>query len=253
MTNSIGMKFVLIPPGEFDMGSGPEEVQRLRSDFSAQKAPQRLIDRIPAETPQHRVRITGAFYMGVCEVTQAQYERVMGSNPSHFKRCGPDAPVEHVSWTDAAEFCQRLSKMDEEHAEYRMPTEAEREHACRAGTTTRFCFGDSRAHLVEYAWVVKNTRGQTEPVGQKKPNPFGLYDVYGNVHEWCRDWYAEDYYADSPRSDPPGPGEGTKRVFRGGTWASWELDCRSARRQGAEPGSQSFYRGFRVTCSPSGK
>jgi formylglycine-generating enzyme required for sulfatase activity len=135
-TNSIGMKFVLIPPGEFDMGPTQEEVNRLLSESRRPNLAQWHIDRLPDEAPRHRVRVTSAFYWDVCEVTQAQYERVMGSNPSRFKVSGPDAPADMVSWEDAIEFCRRLSGLVGEKAgEYRLPTEAEWEYACRGGTT----------------------------------------------------------------------------------------------------------------------
>jgi len=253
-TNSIGMKFVLIPPGEFDMGSTREEVDRLLSDARQQKLHPYYISLLPAQAPRHRVRITRAFYLGVCEVTQSQYERVVGSNPSKFKESGPDAPVEMVSWKDAAEFCRRLSGMVEENAaEYRLPTEAEWEYACRGGTTAAWCFGGQQADASDYAWCVGNARGKTHPVGQKKPNPFGLHDVYGNAWEWCQDWYAEDYYADSPPSDPSGATEGSYRVCRGGSGIYAARYCRSAYRSRNSPEIRSNYLGFRVARSPAGK
>jgi formylglycine-generating enzyme required for sulfatase activity len=253
-TNSIGMKLALIPPGEFDMGSTQEEVDRLLGEARQNNLPQYYIDRLPAEAPRHRARITRAFYLGVCEVTQAQYERVMGSNPSHFKESGPDAPVVNVSWDDAAEFCRRLSGMVEEKAaEYRLPTEAEWEYACRAGTTTRYHFGDDKAHLGAYAWWWNNSGRKTHPVGRKKSNSFGLHDVHGNALEWCQDRFAEDYYADSPPSDPSGAKEGSPQVVRGGSWNGLAGDCRSAFRYGGEPGRRFNGLGFRVARSPSGK
>jgi len=171
-TNSIGMRLVLIPPGEFQMGS-PAGDGVASSD----------------EKPHHNVRITKPFYLGVCEVTQEQYERVMAQNPSRFKG-DPQRPVGYVSWTGAAEFCRKLS--EKEGVTYRLPTEAEWEYACRAGTTTRYCFGDDEASLGEYAWYGSVGR---YPVGEKTPNAWGLCDMHGNVWEWCADWYDADYYA----------------------------------------------------------
>jgi len=254
MTNSIGMKFVLIPPGEFDMGSTQEEVDRLLSEAKQQKRSQWYLDRFPVEAPRHRVRITRAFYLGVCEVTQSQYERVMGSNPSHFIESGADAPVERVSWKDALEFCQRLSVLAEKKsAEYRLPTEAEWEYACRGGTTTRYYFGDGAAQLGEHAWWAKNSGRKTHLVGQKKPSPFGLHDVHGNVFEWCQDWYAEGYYADSPPSDPSGPRQGTLRVCRGGSHFSSAMDCRAAVRDKWDPPDRrNGGLGFRVALVAEG-
>jgi len=254
VTNSIGMKFVLIPPGEFDMGSTQEEVDGLLGEARQKNMPRWYIDLLPAQAPRHRVRITRAFYVGACEVTQQQYERVMGSNPSHFKASGPDAPVEHVSWEDAAEFCRRLSGMVKgKAAEYRLPTEAEWEYACRGGTTTAWCFGDQEADASDYAWWAKNSERKTHPVGQKKPNPFGLHDVHGNVFEWCQDWHAGDYYANSPPSDPSGATEGSFRVHRGGSLDYWSGGCRSAYRLWDTPSLRSASVGFRVARSPSGK
>ena len=177
-TNSIGMKLVLIPAGEFLMGS-PEGEGYL------------------VEHPQHRVRITKAFYLGTCEVTQEQYERVMGSNPSCFCKNGSGKdqvsgqdtgsfPVEMVSWEDAVEFCRRLSELPGEKSAgrvYRLPTEAEWEYACRAGSSGRYGFGDQERGLGEHGWFSDNSHGKTHPVGQKKPNAWGLYDVHGNVWE----------------------------------------------------------------------
>jgi formylglycine-generating enzyme required for sulfatase activity len=154
--NSISMKLVWIAPGEFKMGSNDGE------DF---------------EKPLHTVKITKGFYMGAFEVTQGQYQQVMGTNPSYFK--GANLPVEQVSWDDAVEFCKKLSQ--KEGKTYRLPTEAEWEYACRAGTTTKFSFGDDESQLGEYAWYGKNSGMKTHPVGKKKPNAWGLFDMHGNV------------------------------------------------------------------------
>jgi formylglycine-generating enzyme required for sulfatase activity len=189
MENSIGMRFVLIPPGEFDMGSTEEEVAKLLEEARATNQPDWYIERLPAEAPRHRVRITKPFYLGVFEVTQAQYEQVMGSNPSRFKE-DANCPVEQVSWDEASTFCRKLGELPEERSgqrAYRLPTEAEWEQACRCGTTTRWYSGDDEAGLKEIAWYNANAGGKTHPVGQKKPNAWGLYDMHGNVHQWCQD------------------------------------------------------------------
>lgn len=243
-TNSVGMKLVLIPPGEFKMGSTDDE--RASSSTSG-------------ERPSHRVRITRPFLLGACEVTQAEFRSLLGSNPSRFKR-GPNAkretteqdadrrPVESVSWALAAEFCQRLSALPGEQSAgrvYRLPREAEWEYACRAGSATRWSCDETK--LAEHAWFGR-PEGKPLPVGQKKPNPWGLYDVHGNVFEWCQDWFASDYYRQSPTDDPSGPTSGLERVIRGGSWWNNSADyCRSAARVGA-PLEGSEMIGFRVLC-----
>ena len=245
ITNSIGMKLKLIPAGEFMMGS-PE------SDSSASKD----------EKPQHKVRITKPFYLGLYEVTQAEYEKVMEFNPSNFSTGGAGAdrvsgrdtsscPVEEVCWEDAVEFCKRLSA--KEGKTYRLPSEAEWEYACRAGTTTKWYCGDKEDELGRVAWYRENSGRTTHPVGAKEANAWGLFDMHGNVWEWCADWYDSDYYAKSPPSDPPGPERGSSRVDRGGSWGGQAGLCRSAFRAGFVPGSRWSYLGFRVARSPSGK
>lgn len=225
VTNSIGMKLTLIPSGVFMMGSA-EPAEELRKVFGT--SPEwRLFQ---GERPQHKVRITKAFYLGIHEVTQRQYREVMGRDPSRFK--GDVRPVERVSWEDAALFCRRLSGMaDCEH--YRLPTEAEWEYACRAGTTTRYSCGNQLSP--ECAWFKKNSYSQTHPVGAKQPNAWGLYDMHGNVCEWCADWYDGNFYSRSPACDPKGPAAGSRRVMRGGCWLMSGGRCRSATRLSEEP------------------
>jgi formylglycine-generating enzyme required for sulfatase activity len=213
------MDMVLIQPGEFGMGSLQAE-----SGLHA------------AQRPQHRVRITKPFYMGVTEVTQGQWRAVMGKNPSYFE--GSDQlPVENVSWEDCQLFIARLNQMVAGGG-FRLPTEAEWEYACRAGTTTRFSFGDDEAELAQYAWYAGNSETRTHEVATKKPNPWELYDMHGNVRQWCQDWYAEDYYAMSPSDDPQGPparGDLPQRVVRGGSWIQFASNCRSVFRSSARP------------------
>jgi formylglycine-generating enzyme required for sulfatase activity len=204
----------------FEISSTEQEVERLRNQAKQRNLQQWYIDRLPSEAPRHRVRLTHAFYLGYCEVTQAQYEQVTGSNPSWFRESGADAPVEQVSWDDAAAYCQRLSALPAEKGAgrvYRLPTEAEWEYAARAGTTTVWSFGDDEAALSEHAWWGGNSGGKTHAVGQKRPNGFLLFDVHGNVWEWCADRFAADYDAKSPTNDPVGPESGWARGLRGGS------------------------------------
>ncbi|MFM7929249.1 MAG: formylglycine-generating enzyme family protein, partial [Pirellula sp.] len=180
--------------------------------------------------------ISKDYYLGVHEVTQAQYEKVMGANPSYFRGdiqgSRSNHPVEQVSWEDAVEFCKKLSDLHEEKAAgrvYRLPTEAEWEYACRAGSKTAYSFGESPKSLGDYAWFGSNSNNQTHPVGEKKANAWGLYDMHGNVWEWCRDRYGD--YPKGAVSDPTGPKKGSSRVSRGGSWYYEAAGCRSAYRR----------------------
>jgi formylglycine-generating enzyme required for sulfatase activity len=251
-TNSIGMKLALIPPGEFDMGSPKELIeQQLREPDGG------FMARLPGEGPRHRVRITQPYWLGVTEVTQEEYQRVMGGNPSKFQG-DTRRPVEHVSWNDAVQFCRRLSELPAEKGakrRYGLPTEAQWEHACRAGNPGPWSFSPPSGRLPaaleerllgEYGWFNANAEGQTHPVGQKRANVFGLYDMYGNVWEWCQDWYDKDYYAESPADDPTGPVGGSARASRGGSWFSPMGSCRSADRSNLVPGNWCDGLGLRV-------
>lgn len=236
LSNSLGMKFVLIRSGRFMEGS----------DISP-----RLIETqyggdekwYQDEYPQHEVSLTKSFYMQTTEVTQRQWVAVMGRNPSIFKNCGENCPVERVSWYEVREFIKRLNQK-EGTDKYRLPTEAEWEYGCRAGSTTAFCFGSDRKMLGEYAWFHDNSRDWSHPVGQKNPNILGLYDMHGNVWEWCQDWYS--IYPAEPVTDPKGPSSGTHRVSKGGSWRSASRFCRSAHRFGVDPGYRRYNRGFRL-------
>jgi formylglycine-generating enzyme required for sulfatase activity/serine/threonine protein kinase len=257
--NKTGMKMKLIRAGEFSMGS--------RND---------AIDAENDEKPLHRVRITKQFYMGACEVTQAQYEAVIGNNPSQFspKGGGKDRvaglptgtfPVENVSFFDAIQFCNKLSEKEGKKPfyqidgtdvrvpdwigqGYRLPTEAEWEYSCRANAATRtlFSFGDSLSELGAYAWFDANSDGRTHEVGQKRPNSLGLYDVHGNVWEWCWDWHLADFYNQPPTDDPTGPPLAGCRLFRGGSWNERPRDCRSSRRWAYPPNERGGNIGIRV-------
>ena len=225
-TNSLGMEFVLIPAGTFMMGSLSSEKGR------------------ESDEKQHRVTLTKSFYMQTTEVTHGQWKEIMGNNPSSFKNCGDDCPVDKVSWNDVQEFIRKLNQKEGIN-KYRLPTEAEWEYACRAGSTTRFCFGDSDSRLSEYAWYDDNSSKKTHPVGQKKPNIWGLFDMYGNVWEWCQDWKGN--YQSSDVTDPKGPSSGSSRVHRGGSWNDLARYCRSADRSLYSPGSRDFNLGFRLS------
>ncbi len=226
ITTESGIEMVRIPGGMFRMGS--EDGQ-------------------DDERPVHDVRVD-AFWMDRTEVTQAQYTKLIQPNPAHFK--GPNRPVEMIAWTSAALYCNKRSRAeglepcyDEETAAcnfdadgYRLPTEAEWEYACRAGSTTAFSFGDDPRELPRYAWFADNADKTTHPVARKKPNPWGLFDMHGNVAEWCNDVYADGYYKTSPKDNPRGPDEGEQCVLRGGAWNSSATACRSAYRVGENPG-----------------
>ncbi|RKY30134.1 MAG: formylglycine-generating enzyme family protein [Candidatus Omnitrophota bacterium] len=217
--NTIGMKFRLIPTGPFMMGSENGQTD---------------------ERPVHKVTITKTFYIGIYPVTQAEYEAIMGTNSSEFR--GNIIPVGLVTWYEAKEFCRRLS--EKEGRTYRLPTEAEWEYACRAGTTTEYYWGDSIDG--RYAWYNDNSARQIHPVGQKLPNAWGLYDMLGNVYEWCEDWYDRDYYSRSPRTDPAGPSWGLFRVLRGGSWSTYADYIRGGSRLSNDPSERYFNVGFRV-------
>ncbi len=276
VVSSIGMRLVRIPKGTFLMGSPADEK-----------------DRYDDEGPQHEVEITKDFHLGEKEVTQAQFKAVMGYNPSYFSSDGTggpgleykdgkpaegkdmitgsteDYPVENVSWDEAVEFCRKLTQRDRKEGKigrgqkYRLPTEAEWEYACRAGARSYrvFHFGDSLSSTqanfngeYPYGGAAKGPRlGRTCRVGSYKPNAWGLYDMHGNVWEWCADWHGSDYYAKSLPRDPTGPPEGSERVFRGGCWLLYGGNCRSANRDRSAPGERTQRYGFRVALVPSGE
>lgn len=204
-------------------------------------------DKEEVDAPPHEVTV-GPFLIDKNLVTQEQYQRVMGENPSRWK--GDKNPVESVRWSDAVRFCNKRSEAerlkpcydlaswtcDFAANGYRLPTEAEWEFACRAGSTTAYFFGDSPAKLGTYAWFDKNAGGRPRPVGQKQPNAWGLHDMCGNVWQWCNDFYQVDYYATAPKEDPRGPNAGDKKVVRGGAWRFGAETCRSGYRYNESPG-----------------
>jgi len=228
LKNSIGMEFIFIPSGSFTMGSstGNED-----------------------EKPPHEVKISEFFYLQTTQVTQGQWKEVMEDNPSHFKDCGADCPVENVSWVDAQRFIQKLNENEGTDRQH-LPTEAEWEYACRAGTTNVFSFGDDKRQLEEYVWFADNSQSKTHPSGTRKPNPWGLYDMHGNVYEWVEDDYHDNYknapddgssWVDDPR--------GTLRVIRGGSWFNDSQYCRSANRYSISPNLRLNFIGFRLARS----
>ena len=233
LNSGVKLEMVLIPAGEFMMGSTSSENGH-QTD----------------EAPRHRVRITRPFYLGKYKVTQEQWQAVMGYNPSDYK--GPRNPVEMVSWDDCQEFCKRLSQQrGDGHQVFRLPTEAQWEYACRAGGAKRFCFGDNEALLGQYAWRAVYDGQQhmvlaRHPVGEKKPNAWGLYDMHGDVSEWCQDWFDKDYYGVSPSEDPaaqtPGPSACSAVASRSG------LSSRAPR--GAAAGSPPTSKTTLVSASP---
>ncbi len=235
LPNGITLKMVSLPAGQFLMGS-PDSDPDARDN----------------EKPPHQVQVNG-FAIGKYSVTQAQYEAVMGKNPSHFKnnswlKNNLQNPVEQVSWNDAQAFCQKLSQITGKT--YRLPTEAEWEYACRAGTTTRYYFGDDASQLGDYAWYIANSQSKTHPVGQKKPNAWGLYDMSGNVWEWCEDDWHDNYIgAPTDGSAWINNNDNDYRIRRGGSWYYDPNNCRSAYRSNYNRrGLTDDDFGFRVVC-----
>lgn len=230
-----GVKMIQVPSGWFIMGDEQGDVD---------------------EKP-HKVYID-SFYMDKYLVTQEEYEKVMGENPSRWK--GRKNPVEQCRWSDAVKYCNARSRLEglqppynletwecKRNANgYRLPTEAEWEYACRAGTGTSYSFGDNPQKLRNYAWFKTNSGGRPRPVGQKLPNPWGLYDMHGNVWEWCNDFYKVDYYQESPEKNPKGPKTGDTKILRGGSWNSTADKCRSSYRYNEDPGYTDICFGYDI-------
>jgi formylglycine-generating enzyme required for sulfatase activity len=220
-----GMEFVYIRGGCFEMGD------TFGGGYQNEK-------------PVHEVCVDD-FYLGKYEVTQAQWEKVMGNNPSRFK--GRDNPVEQASWNDVQQFIERLNNQSDR--KYRLPTEVEWEYAARSGGKKEKYSGTSQEGVLgQYAWYGNNSGNQTHPVGEKRPNGLGLYDMAGNVWEWCADWYDGNYYKNSPKNNPVGPGNGQVRVLRSGSWVDDPRDVRAAFRTGGLPADRGNYSGFRLVA-----
>jgi len=226
ITNSIGMILVNIPSGSFVMGG--DEVTEQADEM---------------ERPRHRVTINHSFYMSRYPVTQKEWVLVMNNNPSHF--IGDQHPVEQISYHDAHEFIRKLNQLEKTKA-YRLPYEAEWEYAARAGSQTTYCFGNNTSQLEKYAWFRKNSGKTTHPVGKLSPNAWGLYDIHGNVHEWCEDWFDKKYYGLSAKTNPTGPKKGLAKSLRGGDWGSEDWHCRSASRSLGAPDRRGNRLGLRL-------
>ncbi len=224
-----GMEFVFVKGGCFEMGD----------TFG---------DGYSYEKPVHDVCVSD-FYMGKYEVTQGQWEVIMGDNPSYFKNCGDNCPVENVSWYEVQEFIERLNSKSGK--KYRLPTEAEWEYAARSGgKREKYAGTNSDADLGSYAWYIMNSGSKTHPVGQKQPNGLGLYDMSGNVWEWVSDRYDQNYYKNSPRNNPKGPSSGSYRVLRGGSWSGVPNAIRASYRFDINPSTRNYNYGFRLLRTP---
>ena len=243
----VTMKLALVPAGEFMMGGKftPAQAVKLYGGKEAHYA---------GEHPRHKVTISKPFYMGICEVTQSQWEAVMDAKPYDGKmltKIGPDYPASWVNWTEAAEFCSKLSKKIGKMVT--LPSEAQWEYACRAGSDTEYCYGDDKKKVGDYAWwfgnMIDNDKAKSyaRKGGLRKPNAWGLYDMHGNVWEWCRDWYSKDFYAGGKNVDPEYTKETKTRCVRGGSWYNGEVHCRSAARNSwCGPNYRHYNYGFRV-------
>jgi len=248
----VTLKLALIPPGKFLMGSriSPVEMARRHGGNEVIYA---------NNYPQRKVTISKAFYLGVREVTQAQWRAVMRTEPwkdKEYAKSGASFPASYVSWDDANRFCKMLS--EKTGKKIVLPTEAQWEYACRAGSKTAYCSGDDPSGLGDYAWYCDNTKEIGEEyahaTGQKKPNAWGLYDMHGNVWEWCRDWYDKDYYRKAKNVDPENTGETKFRVIRDGSWYAVPDFCRAATRSGHFADGQGYgCRGFRVVVASDSK
>lgn len=231
----LGMDFVWIPPGEFEMGTN-----RTPAELELEFGDREFFFR--SEQPAHRVRITRGFWLGRTELTQEEWLRFRTENPS--QNIGSSRPVDTVSWNAAQSLVEELSTLGGGH--FRLPTEAEWEYACRAETTTEFSFGNNTLELDDYGWYFDNALFATQNVARLRANPWGLFDIHGNVFEWCADWYAQGYYAESPLDDPQGPADTGLKVRRGGSYTRTQAFCRSSFRLWNGPDDQLDNTGLRL-------
>jgi formylglycine-generating enzyme required for sulfatase activity/predicted Ser/Thr protein kinase len=240
------ISFVLVPLGEFLMGSSEEDHERFLEDAEAADDTFSLTV-VNSEIPQHRVRITQPFYMAKYELTQEQWWAISGSSPSVFS--GVNLPVENVTWNETQAFIDELNRINAgSQLSFALPTEAQWEYACRAGTSSPWSFGDTVEDFAADGWVASNSGGAPNPVGASRPNAFGLYDLHGNLWELCADWH-EHTYSPSDVDDPRGPLSGTDRVYRGGSWGGTVVHCRSAYRGYRPPDDRDYGTGFRLVMS----
>ena len=223
--NRLNIPMVFVQGGSFDMGSDDDGKDAL---------------------PIHRITVSD-FYIGKFEITQAQWRTIMGNNPSNFQNCD-HCPVENVSWDDTQDFIVKLNQKTGRH--YRLPTEAEWEYAARGGSTSDGYIFSGSNDLSRVGWYVDNSGGKTHPDGQKAANELGIYDMTGNVWEWCQDWFRTDYYANSPAKNPRGPSTGSVKVYRGGGFDYSKLNCRVAYRFNDAPDYRNFNLGFRLVLEP---
>jgi formylglycine-generating enzyme required for sulfatase activity len=234
LPGGVALKLCYIPAGSFVMGSDSADVFYQGDEF-----------------PAHRVTLTRGFYLGQFEVTQAQWEAVMGENPSVFDRypTSPRHPVDMISWDDCQVFLEKINALGLP-GRFRLPTEAEWEYACRAGTETLFYWGDDLAlgPMLKHAWFYSRAAGRSHPVGKKQPNAWQLYDMSGGVWEWCQDWRGP--YEAGPQTDPTGPATGERRIYRGGSWFNEPEALRSANRHGHPPDTRGTNSGLRVVWEP---
>jgi sulfatase modifying factor 1 len=230
----LSLEMLWVKPGTFEMGSPTTEAGRGSNEA------------------EHNVTLTKGFYLGQYEVTQTQWEKVMGDNPSHFK--GANRPVEKVSWTEVTSFCEKLTEMESEAGRlpagmaYQLPTEAQWEYACRAGTRSAYSFGEN---LTSRQANIDEVVDETTPVGNYPANPWGFHDMHGNVLEWCADWYGD--YPSGVVRDPVGPADGSYRVLRGGSWRNTANYARSANRYRYGPADSDLNLGFRLSLRPASK
>jgi formylglycine-generating enzyme required for sulfatase activity len=243
MTSGIGERHSNASPADVrSQLAEPEMVFVEGGTFTMGNTPEQPTDYYGDDKPAHSVTVS-SFSIGKCEITLAEWKAIMGNNPSKFQ--GDDLPVERVTWEEAQEFISRLNKATGK--KYRLPTEAEWEYAARGGKKSRYYKYSGSNNIDEVAWYIGNSGNRTHPVGTKKANELGIYDMTGNVWEWCNDWF--EYYGSSAQTNPIGSSSGPHRVLRGGSWISKATSCHVSFRSYISPDARDSYRGFRIACS----